>query len=68
VDRRNQIPLTSQLPGETTSELPLVHQYQDWTLKEKLQNFYRKIEISVVPEAGVFLWSLNVVFFFIVFL
>jgi hypothetical protein len=35
VDRRNQILLISQSPGETTSELPLVHQYQDWTPKEK---------------------------------
>jgi hypothetical protein len=29
VDRRSQIPLTSQLPGETLSELLLVCQYQD---------------------------------------
>jgi hypothetical protein len=37
--------------GETTtSELPLVCQYQDWTPKEKLQNFYQKTELSVVPE------------------
>jgi hypothetical protein len=34
VDRRKQIPLTSQSPGETTSELLLVCQYQDWTPKE----------------------------------
>jgi hypothetical protein len=34
VDRRNQILLTSQSPGETTLEIPLVHQYQDWTLME----------------------------------
>jgi hypothetical protein len=34
VDRRNQILLTGQSPGETTSELPLVFQYQDWTPKE----------------------------------
>jgi hypothetical protein len=29
VDRRNQILLTSQSPGETTSHLLFVHQYQD---------------------------------------
>jgi hypothetical protein len=29
VDRRNQILLTNQSPGETTSELLLVYQYQD---------------------------------------
>jgi hypothetical protein len=29
VDRRNQILLTSQSPGETISELPLVYQYKD---------------------------------------
>jgi hypothetical protein len=34
VDRRNQILLTSQSPSETTSELPLVHQYLDWMPKE----------------------------------
>jgi hypothetical protein len=34
VDRRNEILLTSQSHGETTSELPLVHQYQNWTLNE----------------------------------
>jgi hypothetical protein len=34
VDRRNQILLTSQSPGETTSKLMLVHQYQDWMPKE----------------------------------
>jgi hypothetical protein len=30
----NQIPLKSQSPVETTSQLPLEHQYQDWTPKE----------------------------------
>jgi hypothetical protein len=34
MDRRNQILLISQSPGETTSELLLVWQYQDWTPKE----------------------------------
>jgi hypothetical protein len=34
VDRKNQILLTSQSPGETTSEFLLIHQYQDWTPKE----------------------------------
>jgi hypothetical protein len=34
VNRRNQILLTSQSAGETTSELPLVCQYQDWIPKE----------------------------------
>jgi hypothetical protein len=34
VNRKNQILLTSQSLGETTSELLLVHQYQDWTSKE----------------------------------
>jgi hypothetical protein len=34
VDRRNPILLTSQSPGKTTSELPLVGQYQDGTPKE----------------------------------
>jgi hypothetical protein len=26
--------LTSQSPNETTSELPLIYQYQDWMLEE----------------------------------
>jgi hypothetical protein len=56
VDRRNQILLTSQSPGETTSGLLIVCQYQDWTPKEKLQNFYQKTELSVFPEHGVFLY------------
>jgi hypothetical protein len=34
VDKRNQILSTSLSPGETTSKLPLVCQYQDWTPKE----------------------------------
>jgi hypothetical protein len=34
MERRNQILLTSQSPGETTSEFLLVHQYHDWTTKE----------------------------------
>jgi hypothetical protein len=34
VDRKNQIVLTSQSPGETTSELPPVCQYWDWIPKE----------------------------------
>jgi hypothetical protein len=34
VDRKNQILLTSHSPGEITSELLLVHQYQDWAHKE----------------------------------
>jgi hypothetical protein len=39
VDWRNQVLLRSQSPGEMTSEIPLVHQYQDWTTKKYLQNF-----------------------------
>jgi hypothetical protein len=34
VDRRNQILLSSQSPGEPTSELLLICQYQDWIPKE----------------------------------
>jgi hypothetical protein len=34
VDRRNQILLTSHSLGETTSEFPLVYQYQVWIPKE----------------------------------
>jgi hypothetical protein len=41
VDRRSKYhSLTSQSPGETTSEFPLEHQYQEWIPKEQLQNFY----------------------------
>jgi hypothetical protein len=54
VDRRNQMLLTSQLPGKITSELPLIHQYQDWMPKEQLQNFHQKTELFVVPLLGVF--------------
>jgi hypothetical protein len=53
VDRRNQRLLTSQSPYETISELPLVHQYYDWKLKEQLQNFYQKTELFVVLSPGV---------------
>jgi hypothetical protein len=34
MDRRNQILLTIQTPGKTTSKLLFVCQYQDWTPKE----------------------------------
>jgi hypothetical protein len=34
MDGRKQILLTSQSPGETTSELLLVQQYQDWMPKK----------------------------------
>jgi hypothetical protein len=54
VERRNQILLTSQSLGELTLEVALACQYQDWTPKEKLQNFYQKTELYVVPEPGVF--------------
>jgi hypothetical protein len=67
VDRRNQILLTSQSPGETTSELAFVHQCQDWTPKEKLMNFYQKTEISVVPEPGVF-YCVSFLVLFLLFL
>jgi hypothetical protein len=43
----------NQSPGETTSELPFERQYQYWTPKELLGNFYQKTELVVVPEHGV---------------
>jgi hypothetical protein len=59
VDRRNQILLTSQSLSEVTSELLLVCQYQDWTHKERLQNFYKRLN---------FLWFFNLMFFIVSFL
>jgi hypothetical protein len=53
VDRRNQISLTSQSPGDTTSELLLICWYQDWTPKENSRTFTKRLN---------FLWWLNLVF------
>jgi hypothetical protein len=65
VNRRDQILLTNQSPGKTTSELLLVCQYEDWTPKEKLQNFYQMTELSEVPEHGIFYCvSLKIFFYY----
>jgi hypothetical protein len=47
---------------ETTSELLLICQYQFWTPKEKLQNFYQKTELFDVLVPGDFFSFLSLFF------
>jgi hypothetical protein len=56
VDRMNQILLTSQSPGETTSELPLVHQYLIGCQRNNSRTFTKQTELLVVEIPGVFIY------------
>jgi hypothetical protein len=52
LDRRNQMLLTSQPPGETTSKLMLIQQYQDWTPKEYSKMLVKQTDLLVVAVPG----------------
>jgi hypothetical protein len=43
----------------------MIHQYQDWTPKKKLQKFNQKSELSVVPEPIFFIISFFTLIFII---